>query len=134
MQKPLTKAPPRLQRMLLKLQGYHFNLEYKPGKEMALADTLSRRPTKLNDSTIDLDTRVHTVRFTKERLDIIREETKKDQCLITLTSAIINGWPDSIKDLPVEIRSYWSYRDELSMASSSKARVSSSQTARNKPS
>ena len=101
--------------MLLKLQGYHFNLEYKPGKEMALADTLSRLPSKLNDSTIDLDTRVHTVRFTKERLDIIREETKKDQCLITLTSTIINGWPDSIKDLPEEIRSYWSYRDELSM-------------------
>ena len=67
---------------------------------MALVDTLSRLPSKLNDLTIDLDTRVQTVRFTKELLDIIREETKKDQSLITLASTIINGWPDSIKDLP----------------------------------
>ena len=107
MQKPLTKAPPRLQRMLLKLQGYHFNLEYKPSKEMVLADTLSGLTSKLNNSTIDLDTRVHTVRFTKERLDIVREETKKDQSLITMTSTIINGWPDSVKDVPEEIRSHW---------------------------
>ena len=40
--KPLSMAPPRLQRMLLRLQRYDFTAKYKPGKEMVLADTLSR--------------------------------------------------------------------------------------------
>ena len=40
--KPLSQAPPRLQRMLLQLQEYDINLVYKKGKEMYLADALSR--------------------------------------------------------------------------------------------
>ena len=40
--KQLSATPPRLQRMLLQLQKYSFTLKYKPGKEMLLADTLSR--------------------------------------------------------------------------------------------
>ena len=40
--KALTAAPPRLQRMLLRLQRYEFNMKYKPGKEMVIADTLSQ--------------------------------------------------------------------------------------------
>lgn len=35
-------APPRLQRMLLRLQRYDFTAKYTPGKEMVLVDTLSR--------------------------------------------------------------------------------------------
>ena len=41
-QKPFSQAPPRLQKMLLQLQEYDINLVYKRGKEMYLADTLSR--------------------------------------------------------------------------------------------
>ena len=29
--KPLTTAPPRLQRLMLKLQGYNFTLRHRPG-------------------------------------------------------------------------------------------------------
>ena len=39
--KQLEKAPARLQNMLLKLQKYNIKV-YKKGKEMYLADTLSR--------------------------------------------------------------------------------------------
>ena len=42
--KNLAAAPQRLQRMLLRLQSYDFELRYKPGREMALADTMSRQP------------------------------------------------------------------------------------------
>ena len=47
MQKPLNKAPSQLQRMLLRLQRYNVNLKYKQGKEMYVADTLSRSLTVL---------------------------------------------------------------------------------------
>ena len=39
-QKPLTAAPPRLQRMLLRLQTYDVTLKYLTGKEMLVADSL----------------------------------------------------------------------------------------------
>ena len=42
MKKPLSTAPARLQRMLLRLQKYDINLIYKPGKDLKIADTLSR--------------------------------------------------------------------------------------------
>ena len=40
----LHAAPPRLQRMLLKIQGYKFEIEYRPGDKIIHADTLSRLP------------------------------------------------------------------------------------------
>ena len=42
MKKPLHSAPMRLQKMKLQLQRYTFNLIYKAGKELHIADTLSR--------------------------------------------------------------------------------------------
>ncbi|CAB4040283.1 Hypothetical predicted protein [Paramuricea clavata] len=52
--KPLSKAPRRLQRIMLKLQQYHFSVQYKKGKEMYIADTLSRaalaNPTAMRTS------------------------------------------------------------------------------------
>ena len=44
LKKPLHDAPPRLQRMLLRLQQYDFIFKHKPGKELVVADTLSRAP------------------------------------------------------------------------------------------
>ena len=40
--KPLFNTPKRLQRMLLRLQHYEIEIHYKPGKQMFIADTLSR--------------------------------------------------------------------------------------------
>ena len=40
--KPLSQAPPRLQKMLLQLQEYDINIVYNKGNEMYLADALAR--------------------------------------------------------------------------------------------
>ena len=45
--KPLATAPKRLQRLLLRLQQYDFEIRYKPGPEMYLSDTLSRAYLKV---------------------------------------------------------------------------------------
>ena len=42
--KLLTAALPRLQRMVLSLQKYELIVNYKPGKSLYIADTLSRAP------------------------------------------------------------------------------------------
>ena len=48
--KNLTATLPRLQRMLLRLQEYDMVIKYRPGKEMLLADGLSRFPNKKKKS------------------------------------------------------------------------------------
>ena len=40
--KSITSCPPRIQRLMLRLQRYDFELSYAPGKLMVVADTLSR--------------------------------------------------------------------------------------------
>ena len=52
--KNLVNAPPRLQRMLLELQKYDVTIKYRPGKEMQLADALSRCPARASQE-IKLD-------------------------------------------------------------------------------
>ena len=42
LKKPIAKASPRLQRMMLQLQRYTLEVKYIPGKYMYVADTLSR--------------------------------------------------------------------------------------------
>ncbi|KAK2703611.1 hypothetical protein QYM36_017913 [Artemia franciscana] len=39
---PISKSSPRLQRMLLKIQPYDFTVIFRPGKEIPVADALSR--------------------------------------------------------------------------------------------
>ena len=42
MRKPLSAAPARLQRIMLRLQKYDLTVRYRPGKEIPVADTLLR--------------------------------------------------------------------------------------------
>ena len=42
LKKILSDAPPSLQRVLLTIQPYDFEIEYIPGKEVALTDAVSR--------------------------------------------------------------------------------------------
>ena len=58
-------------------------IEYIPGHEMTLADTLSRLHSTKNTDSIDLDIRVDLVRFRSERLNEIRKKkTRLIQYLI----------------------------------------------------
>ena len=53
LKKSLQEAPTRLQRMLLRLQKYDFVIKHKPGKDMIIADTLSRAPLPVLDPEIE---------------------------------------------------------------------------------
>ena len=112
--KNLAAAPPRLQRMLLRVQQYDFKLRYKPGKEMAVSDALSRSPCA-NSTSIHLDVAVHPVQFSTQKLLELRDEVSKDTELQALKEYIVTGWPERQRDLPVAMRDYWSYRDELTV-------------------
>ena len=82
--KPLSKTPPRLQRLMLRLQLYDFKIKYVPGKYLYLADTLSRAyQTDTHDAKInqDLVQVVHSLIInlpvTTTKFDEIQQATKK---------------------------------------------------------
>ena len=115
--KNLIAAPVRLQRMLLRLQQYDLTITYRPGKEMLLADALSRLPSK-TDTEIQLDLRVDAISlsaFNRSHLTKIAAETQKDPILSTVHRLTLNGWPNRCAHVPRIARNYWDFRDELSI-------------------
>ena len=119
MKKPVSSAPPRLARMLLRLQKYDINLEYSPGKELKLADALSRVDPLPGKEIQGLDLTVHEfhqeVNASVQKLDTIRGEIDKDLELQCLKNTVISGWPDTRMECPSHIVPYWNYRDEISI-------------------
>ena len=127
--KPLHSAPPRLQRMMLKIQGYDYDIQYRPGVKMTLADSLSRLPnlnkapinvdlmTGLSaDLSVDVDNpNIDMMNFSSEKEAKIREDTKTDSAFSLLLEIIYNSWPEDIKSLPQDLRQFWSYHEELAV-------------------
>ena len=121
--KPLAKAPPRLQRLMLSLQPYNLCVEYVPGKYMYLADTLShayivgKSDQSLEDDmgkvihSLITNTLVSTAKFAE-----IRDQTEQDKILVAIKDLILRGWPKSVKSIPSDLRCYWNIRHELYVA------------------
>lgn len=55
------------------------------------------------------------VQFTDTRLDSLKQDTSADPELSGLKELIYSVWPDKQKQVPVHLREYWGYRDELSV-------------------
>ncbi|XP_055388193.1 uncharacterized protein LOC129616589 [Condylostylus longicornis] len=97
--KPLSKAPPRLQRILLNLQIYDLKVIYVPGKNMYVADTLSRA-CKKEDS-----------QFENFKNDIEIHATLEDVSLQIVKDYCLNGWPERSSLAHVEAQPYFHFRD-----------------------
>lgn len=110
--KSLLSAPKRLQRMLLRLQKYNLDVVYTRGKELYIADTLSRatpeyhgqHPSKLAEEIAQIQHAEWVRKITDSRLNQIRDLTNKDDNLQSLKTVILSGWPDTKDDEPIAIR------------------------------
>ena len=123
LKKPLCKAPPRLQRLMLRLQPYDLDVHYVPGKYMYLADTLSRAYIQ-GESSAELEDElsriVHSlvvnIPVSASKLSEIRQATEQDPTLRKVKDLIVTGWPKSRKSVPPEVQNLWNIRDELHVA------------------
>ena len=89
--KNLIAAPPRLQRMLQRLQEYDLSIIYRPGKEITLADGFSQLPNKKTKEEINLNVRVDFAQFSTEKLTQIHQATKADPIHCELRETILQG-------------------------------------------
>ena len=115
--KPLNRAPKRLQGMMLSAQQYDIELEYTPGKEMYVADVLSRAYLTVNEGGSEFEA-IHMVSYLPirdERLCKIREATRLDETLKHLSDVIVNGWPETKNSLHTCLLPYFGYQDEFTI-------------------
>ena len=124
--KSLLTAPSRLQRMLLRLQRHNLNVKYKPGSQMYVADHLSRaylsqtKDTPKDEFqvfTLELEeiNPLDTVKITSERLSQLQKATEQDPVMQALKNTILIGWPDTKEQIPLTVRDYWNFREELTL-------------------
>ena len=114
MKEPLHLVPMRLQRMRICLQRNNVTVQYKQGKSIPVADTLSRNGARDGSaSDIGLDVYVDAILkqmpVSDEKLEEVRNATKDDNELKELRRYVQQGWPDSSKDIPAIICPYWNY-------------------------
>ena len=113
-QKPLAKAPKRLQNLLLRAQQYDFSIKYKPGKEIPPADALSRAPTDKLEAEELMIVKNLSIHHIKDRwLSEIRSKTLEDPIMKILVEVIATGWPSDKRQLPDSLKPFFDYRDEL---------------------
>jgi hypothetical protein len=113
--KPLHQAPMQLQRMILQIQKYPLVVTYRPGKELLIADTLSRAYLPDKDGNI-LDEElwmkvklINTLPISENKLESIidNHETLQDPPLQQWKQIEKTGWPERKYDCPHAITPYW---------------------------
>lgn len=116
---PIAGLSPRLQRMRMRCEPYDYSLVYKPGKELIIADFLSRAqlPDEY-DVTDALDEEAICMvssyvipnDMSKQR---IINCTRTDKTLQLLKETIISGWPDQKRQCPEALKPFWCHRNDV---------------------
>lgn len=128
LKKEMEKSPLRLQKMLLSLQRYGMDLEYRPGHEQVVADMLSRAAKKTGDTTGYQDTKSEVflmgldesdpteyTDMSDMRLKKMKEVSSDDSLYQQLIKNITGGWPNRRDRCPHEIQNYWTFQEELAV-------------------
>lgn len=131
--KPLVAAPKRLQRMILALQRYDITVVFKKGKDMHIADILSR--SHLAEKTVETQEKreqiysveekekifkeiecinvVQEIELEDENIKQIKKHTKDDHQMQTLYKMSSEGWPNNKENVPAELSQFWQHRHEI---------------------
>ena len=116
-------TPIRCQRLLMRLMRFNARAEYIPGKQLEVADTLSRSPIDSSEQELSeeikayVDAVIRSKPMTDLRLEEIRSLTEEDDELQEVIFHTLHGWPKYKKEVDSDIHKYYDVRHELSIAS-----------------
>ena len=119
LKRPVGENPIQLQRMLCRIMGYDLVFKYIKGKDLLIADALSRSHTT-NHTRSQSEEEIETIGLVIQdqrvtsHLKEIAEETAKDNVLQSVIHLISENWSISKRRLPTEIFPFWSCKDQLS--------------------
>ena len=126
--KHMVDISPRVQRLIVRSFPYQpFNVVYKKGKDIPVADALSQvTPMDPEDNiklpiiavnliTVHILLSAHPQDTFSRKLDQLRKSTVQDNQLTRLSRYINTGFPCEKKNLPTDLQEYWNYRDTLSI-------------------
>ena len=103
---------------MLRLQKYDLTFHLKPGKEIPVAETLSRLHfNEVDDIHEAFDAQVHLVvtNLPDQKMLDLQASTASDPNVQQLIAVIKEGWPDHRNSCPPSVKPFWNYRDELSV-------------------
>ena len=121
----LDQLPPRIQRFRMRLMRFHLKeIKHVPGKQMYIADALSRlqtqsqetQPTIQDDEmTAHVASVITSLPASDTQLQQIREAQEEDPVCKEIKEYCYEGWPEkhALRDA---IKPYWAERGELTVA------------------
>jgi transposase InsO family protein len=113
LKKNIQNVPARLQRMAMRLWKYDAVLTYKPGREMVLADTLSRAPMPNSLASPDKISALNDPdAIESTMMKALKAETAKDATLQKVAEYMREGWPAKQR-LAENAAPFFKYRDFL---------------------
>lgn len=105
----------------MRMMRYDFYIVYTPGKNLLVADALSRCPVPHHEDdnklSKEVDVYIHVISLSeintsdKNIVKVLTAQAQDPVC-IQLKELLSKEWP-SKADLPLELREYYSVRDEL---------------------
>lgn len=102
---------------------YNYEILYTPGKDLIVADALSRSPfpTVPDSEELEAEAEAHVRLIVRELpmkdalLREIIEEQTKDAICSKLKEYMITGWPGK-NEIPISLLPYFQYRNEISFS------------------
>ena len=100
--KPLDSLPPRVQHFRMRLMRFTYTISYVPGKNLTVADTLSRAPvTSPTSEEMQFSSSVEAyfslvlqgLPATEKQLEQIQQAQKQDSVCCKLIKYCQEGWP-----------------------------------------
>lgn len=122
--KDLDSVPLRCQRLLLRMMRYNPVAQYVPGKQLVVADTLSRHPQSTISSVVselvqEVEAYENAVSgawpISPTKLESVKREREMDFELQMVRQYVTDGWPRYAANVPQAIKSYYSARHHLSI-------------------
>lgn len=121
----IDKAPLRCQRLLLRMMRFTPTAVYVPGKDLSLADALSRNPISVIPTHEILELQrdigalehVATQNAASEcdlRLPVIRRESLADDEIQSVIRYVQEGWPKYAQDMEAQLIPYFHDKSSLS--------------------
>ncbi|UYV80871.1 K02A2.6-like [Cordylochernes scorpioides] len=119
--KNIDDLTPRIKRLRLRIMRYSYKIVHTPGKNLIVADALSRSP-RIKVGTQELEEElcayvqqvVSFVPISDVRVKEIKESQDKDQVIQNIIKYTQEGWPERT-NVSMSLSQYWPAKDDFSI-------------------